>query len=401
MKAARLLLLSCIIVISASHPVSAYNYPRQNSSPSPSVPSSNTGTSSTTTLPSSTSTAPASTTSPSTTTESPTTQLTTSTPPTTTPVLPSTSPPSQPPATSNSQLTATSPTPATSVATSLSVSTDPGGSTTVVVVTNSLPPTSSDTATPTASKGADDDGAQSGLGTGSIVGISVAGGVAVIAILAFVVWKFTRKRFADFDDNEAIKWPELNAHGENPASHPLPVNNTGRSGFDTGSELSLSRVASASNYSTPDVTSGSDPYAVPPLPHMNPNQPYRDDPTAATGYYDPYRGPIPGSIGHEGNDDWVGENIPMTQLAGRSSPGPQPAFSAGGYGAGRQSPSPLGPYEGGRTGSPGPQVAYGGRASPGPQAAYGGRASPGPQAAFNAGRASPGPQATYDPYGKR
>lgn len=40
-----------------------------------------------------------------------------------------------------------------------------------------------------------------GLGTGSIVGMSVAGGVAVIGIIAFFVWKFTRKRFADFDDS--------------------------------------------------------------------------------------------------------------------------------------------------------------------------------------------------------
>lgn len=161
-------------------------------------------------------------------------------------------------------------------------------------------------------------------------------------------------------------------------------------------------MASASNYSTPDVVSGSDPYAVPPLPHMNPNQPYRDDPNTGSAYYDPYRGPVPGSIEHgQGNDDWTGENIPMTQLAGRSSPGPQAAFTAGGYGTGRQSPALVSPYEGGRTGSPGPQVAYGGRASPGPQIAYGGRASPGPQIAYNAGRASPGPQAAYDPYGQR
>ncbi|KAG6879609.1 hypothetical protein C0992_000637 [Termitomyces sp. T32_za158] len=274
-------------------------------------------------------------------------------------------------------------------------------------------PSSSSSSTPAPTKGADDDGAQSGLGTGSIVGISVAGGVAVIAIIAFVVWKITRKRFTDFDDNEAIKWPELSAHGENTTSHPLPVNNTGRSGFDTGSEPSLSRVASASVYSTPDVVNGSDPYAVPPLPHMNPNQPYRDDPNAVSGFYDPYRGPVPGSIGHgQGNDEWGGENIPMTQMAGRSSPGPQAAYAAGGYGTGRQSPALASPYEGGRNvpagpqvyggrASPGPQTAYGGRASPGPQTAYGGRASPGPQIAYNAGRASPGPQAAYDPYGQR
>jgi cytoskeletal protein RodZ len=41
----------------------------------------------------------------------------------------------------------------------------------------------------------------SGLSTGSIIGMSVAGGVALIGIIAFFVWKFTRKRFSDFDDS--------------------------------------------------------------------------------------------------------------------------------------------------------------------------------------------------------
>jgi hypothetical protein len=31
--------------------------------------------------------------------------------------------------------------------------------------------------------------------------MSVAGGVALIGIIAFFVWKFTRKRFSDFDDS--------------------------------------------------------------------------------------------------------------------------------------------------------------------------------------------------------
>jgi len=193
--------------------------------------------------------------------------------------------------------------------------------------------------------------------------MSVAGGIAVIGIIAFFIWKFSRKRFSDFDDNEAIKWPELNTHsGGGADSHPLPLHNTGRAGFDTGSEASLSRVPSTSNYSTPDVGGGnSDPYAVPPLPHLNPNHPYRDDPT---GYYDPYNGPVPNTLEHR--SDWSGEAIPMTQMAGPNT--------------GRMSPA-QNPY---------------GRASPGPQTAYG-RVSPGPQAAYGAGRMSPGPQAAYGP----
>ncbi|KAF8802429.1 hypothetical protein BYT27DRAFT_7196614 [Phlegmacium glaucopus] len=212
------------------------------------------------------------------------------------------------------------------------------------------------------------------LSTGSIIGLSVAGGVAVIGLIAFFIWKLTRKRFSDFDDGEAIKWPDLNTHGGGTVdSHPLPVHNTGRAGFDTGSEGSLSRINS-NNYSTADFhsNSASDPYAVPPLPHLNPNQPYRDDPGAIGGaYYDPYRGPIPGTIEQGMGQEWTGEAIPMTQMnaAGRMSPGPNVVYS-GDPTAGRL--------------SPGPQKGYGGRISPAPQAVYGGRMSPGPQTAYGA-----------------
>lgn len=69
--------------------------------------------------------------------------------------------------------------------------------------------TSSSSATDSASASAssaasDSGGSGGGLGTGSIVGLSVAGGIAVIGIIAFFVWKFTRKRFADFDDSKYL-----------------------------------------------------------------------------------------------------------------------------------------------------------------------------------------------------
>ncbi|KAG6856506.1 hypothetical protein H0H87_003699 [Tephrocybe sp. NHM501043] len=392
MKAAHSLFFICLLAISASHSASAQLTPGHSTDTATGATSTGTTTTNTATTTAGTSTTDTNTTTPPASSTSPTSN--------TQPTNTSTTPPPNTTAPPTTPISNTNTTPPPEV-TSQSTATDATGGTTVVIVTNT-PSTTSESATATPSAGADDDGAGSGLGTGSIVGIAVAGGVAVIALIGFIVWKFTRKRFTDFDDNEAIKWPELNAHGENVASHPLPVNNTGRSGFDTGSEASLSRVPSTSNYSTPDVSGAHDPYAVPPLPHMNPNQPYRDDPTAASGYYDPYRGPVPGTLEHGAGEDWAGEVIPMTQMAGRSSPGPQAAYGVGGYDAGRQSPAP---YGAGRAGSPGPQAAYGGRASPGPQAAYGGRASPGPQAAYTAGRASPGQgqqqQGAFDLYGAR
>ena len=172
--------------------------------------------------------------------------------------------------------------------------------------------------------------------------------------------------------------------------------------MNTTSEVDLSRNKSAafssytqpSQYSHPSAADstadlyapGGDPYAVPPLPHLNPNQPYRDDPAfgASAGYYDPYRGPVP----HTFNDaasissapGYSGEAIPMNNLAaggvaagGRRSPGPQAALDTG-----RMSPQP--PMTG-RT-SPGPNLAYGGRSTPVQAGGMGGRVSPGPGPAY-------------------
>lgn len=87
-------------------------------------------------------------------------------------------------------------------------------------VTSVMPTTSTNAAgqvittyvvtTPTMSSGAPsptnapNDSSSGGLSTGSIVGLSVSGGIAAVGIILFFVWKFTRKRFADFDDSTSI-----------------------------------------------------------------------------------------------------------------------------------------------------------------------------------------------------
>lgn len=235
--------------------------------------------------------------------------------------------------------------------------------------------------------------------------------------------------------DEAIKWPDLDQ------PHGGVVNTEAKAGaFGGASAASVSdfdvsrapsRVDGYANTSASAAASSmdlhgayADPYAVPPLPHMNPGQPgaYADDPS----FYDPYPGPVPhtltDSIGHDG------EAIPMTQFDARArspgpgrsmSPGPQAAYAA--YptdGIARTASPAYSAYPAdptGRTTSPGPNAAYGAypadatrrAGSPGPQAAYGasaanptGRAmSPGPQVAYAAdptGRTtSPGPQAAY------
>ncbi|KAJ7249199.1 hypothetical protein B0H12DRAFT_1122294 [Mycena haematopus] len=290
-----------------------------------------------------------------------------SSPPPTSP--PPTQPPSSPPPTSTSSFSASV------VSLSQSVGTDSAGNT--VTVEESLTiPNPANSAAAAASSSAAPSPSGSSLSTGGIIGLAVAGGTALVCLIAFFVWKFTRKRGLDFDDGENIKWPELNAHsGDGNADvHAMPVTNTGRAGFSDASESGMSRAPSVANTygSTADFHAGDDPYAVPPLPHMNPAlaQPYHDDPNAAghydpnaTGgaYYDPYRGPVPPAF----NDPQHGEAIPMTQMAGRASPGPMRGYT-----------------DASRTGSPAPRMA-----SPGPGQAYAG--------GYATGRASPGPGQAY------
>lgn len=183
--------------------------------------------------------------------------------------------------------------------------------------------------------------------------------------------------------DEAIKWPELNAHNND--VHALPTNSTGRSGFgpENDSDVNLTRAPSPGAYansiaasSVPEMYGAGDPYAVPPLPHLNPNQPYHDEPGAygqPAGHYDPYRGPVPNTFTDPMADGHGAEVIPMTRIR-----------------------------------SPGPQMAYDmqGRSSPAPQAAMGyasmdERSRTPNAAALGAGRASPSPHPGYGGYGPR
>ncbi|KAI5454624.1 hypothetical protein NCC49_003517 [Naganishia albida] len=129
-----------------------------------------------------------------------------------------------------------------------------------------------------------------GLGTGPIIGISVAGGVVVLAISLFILWKLKQKRFSGYDDDvDGIKWPELNRHGESSTMNlPLPAKPTGGHGFETNA-LERSRLDIDDDdydaYSAPVsyANSANDHYAygkevyghdtTPPLPSMG----YMDD----------------------------------------------------------------------------------------------------------------------------
>lgn len=120
------------------------------------------------------------------------------------------------------------------------------------------------------------------------------------------------KRRINCDVTGVINWPDLQKDPEVVPPRPAPS-------------------VSAGTTSTVDLVK--DPYAVPPLPQNNGGLgPYRDD---ASGFYDPYRGPVPQAFstpptstdGHQ--QGWVGgEAIPMSTY-GRTSPGPNLAYGGG------------------------------------------------------------------------
>ncbi|TFK46089.1 hypothetical protein OE88DRAFT_1668249 [Heliocybe sulcata] len=341
----------------------------------------NTGTTSSTSSTLSTTTSSSTTTSASSTT---TQQQTTTTPPNTSTQQQSTGTTSQQTGHTTAQ-TETTQSPVTTAV----VTTQSDGEVQTVIVT-STPPAPSSTSSSAADSTGDDDDSGSNK-TSTIIGLSVAGGVALIGLIAFFVWKFTRKRAVDeFDDGEAIKWPELNNHNNTTTALPTTTR-----GLEAGSPSDISRAPSRMNdgyaasvaaSSTTELYAPShDPYAVPPLPHMNPNQPYHDDPAAygPAGYYDPYRGPIPQTFNDTASVH-DGEAIPMTQLAANRARSPAPGLALDM--TGRASPGPMM-----RGASPAPpQYGYG-RASPGPQVGLGlggpvaGRQSPGPQMAYDMG----------------
>lgn len=220
-----------------------------------------------------------------------------------------------------------------------SSSSDPLLTVTVTSPSDNTSTPSSSSATPSNTSGGDANSSNTSVGTGTIIGLSVAGGIAALGAIAFIIWKLTRKRFSEFDaDGEEIKWPELG-----PESHALPTRPTGRVGVDDdgyddarmdGAGRHMSNYAASSSIgevSTGDLHSYNDPYAVPPLPHLDPNQPYHDDPSNYGGHYDPYHGPVPPSFHDAASADRLSNRSPAPVNYGRQSPGPSISYTRTGY----------------------------------------------------------------------
>lgn len=96
------------------------------------------------------------------------------------------------------------------------------------------------TATPTVDAGAVSAGSgnkSESISTGAIIGIVVGVAAAVLAVIAVVVFALRRRRH---NDEEAIRWPELNRHGDSDAAPALPARRTGQHGIDTPSDRRMS-----------------------------------------------------------------------------------------------------------------------------------------------------------------
>lgn len=74
------------------------------------------------------------------------------------------------------------------------------------------------------------------LPVGAIIGISVAVGVVILGLIGCAVWRMKRRTG---DEDEAIRWPELNRHGDSDAHHALPARATGKHGIETDALVCL------------------------------------------------------------------------------------------------------------------------------------------------------------------
>ncbi|ORY35725.1 hypothetical protein BCR39DRAFT_555861 [Naematelia encephala] len=120
------------------------------------------------------------------------------------------------------------------------VTTDPAGQTSIITLVYTASATES-SSNSTADSSNDSSGGSS-ISTGAIIGISVAVGAVVLGLVGCAVWRMKRRHG---DEDEVIRWPELNRHGDSDAHHALPARSTGKHGFETSPlERSLSNSSS-------------------------------------------------------------------------------------------------------------------------------------------------------------
>ncbi|WVQ80193.1 hypothetical protein IAT38_002298 [Cryptococcus sp. DSM 104549] len=149
---------------------------------------------------------------------------------------------------------------------SVQYTTDAAGQTQLitVILTQSAAAAADSTATATTTAAPSNKG-DGGISTAAIIGISVGVGAAILALILLALWRMKRRTG---DEDEAIRWPELNRHGDSDAHHALPAHQTGKHGIET-SELERTLSNSSSIIYSPSGghhTSGAGGLGVPGAP---------------------------------------------------------------------------------------------------------------------------------------
>ena len=121
----------------------------------------------------------------------------------------------------------------------MSLGIDAAGKTVTQVVTVPVSPTPTSSSSQTSSAATNDDKKEDGpaIGTGAIIGIAVGVGAVVFGLIGMAIWRMKRR---GGDEDEAIRWPELNRHGDSDAHHALPARQTGQHGIETSPLVRIS-----------------------------------------------------------------------------------------------------------------------------------------------------------------
>jgi hypothetical protein len=81
----------------------------------------------------------------------------------------------------------------------------------VITITSEVVVSVGETPSATPSPPSQANSGSSGVSTSTIVGLSVAGGLAALGAIAFIAWKLTRKRFSQFDTDDGMLITSLSA----------------------------------------------------------------------------------------------------------------------------------------------------------------------------------------------
>lgn len=152
-----------------------------------------------------------------------------------------------------------------SMSESVSLGIDAAGKTVTQVVTVPVSPTPTSSSSQTSAAATNDDKKEDGpaIGTGAIIGIAVGVGAVVFGLIGMAIWRMKRR---GGDEDEAIRWPELNRHGDSDAHHALPARQTGQHGIETsplersltnGSDMYLPAHSASTHHHTHMALGGS------------------------------------------------------------------------------------------------------------------------------------------------